>query len=896
MEEKDWIKEFRQFKYEEIKQYIDRIARKRNYDYQFIKNLDKAYIEIEFPEFEEEYSSVWENLVDHMKNIHDGNVNLDYGVIIDNSGSTNNCAIPDGNRSAWQILKKCLLEKGIYSFEEMKELEGGTLEILKRMSLNTLNNEPVKGLVMGYVQSGKTTSMESLITMAADNGWNFVIVLSGIIENLRQQSLNRLRKDIEYNANAGNIHWKFSPGLDEDISSLINNGYKIVTVCLKNSKRLEHLKKWILNQSNVALQNMKILIIDDEADQASLNTLKIEREERTKINQHISELVNNKSFGAMNYIAYTATPYGNFLNEYGVESLYPTNFIHMLPKSSQYLGPKEIFGDEEADSDEFNEGLNIKNFISEEELKIIKEIEKGEEDALPESLKRAICWFLCTVAIQRYNKEIKPVSMLIHTTSKVNAHSLFSKVVEEWLEEQIRDVEDFIDECKEVYLEEVSNFNVNDFYKIMSKYRYDVKDYPKFEEIKDILREILLVHKPSSIPINEDGYLEYHKGIHLVIDNSSVKINDENEFVRLVYPTQENSVDFATAFIIVGGNTLSRGLTIEGLTTTYFARNVSQMDTLMQMGRWFGYRLGYELLPRIWLGDDSLNKFKELTNVENALREDLKKYENGLNPSEYGPIIQSAYNVKLSITSKNKMQSATTENISYVGAKAQETLYDVNKDKARNNIEVLEEFINKLEDVRPSNSIKSNLVSKGVDFKFINDNLLSKMQFCEHSSFFNNINAFSDWVLSNPNDNYKKWNIVFAGTAHGEPWNVKNHTINKVTRTRLKTIDDYFSIGALRNTKDILSDVDVFPSEFKSEKEVIRFREKIEESQIIIYRIDKNSRVNRNTENKYNRTDLNVEEDLVGIYIFVPGESYDKYIKSVTIKIPVKIDEEKDED
>lgn len=131
----------------------------------------------------------------------------------------------------------------------------------------------------------------------------------------------------------------FSPDLKKEAAyNFLNSDKRVVTVCLKNSKRLQDLKDWVFDNSEQGLKNTKILLIDDEADQASLNTKDVNSTERSKINSLITEIINNKDVKAMNYVGYTATPYGNFLNEMAT---YPKDFIYTLPKSIKYIGVKK---------------------------------------------------------------------------------------------------------------------------------------------------------------------------------------------------------------------------------------------------------------------------------------------------------------------------------------------------------------------------------------------------------------------------------------------------------------------------------------------------------------------------------------------------------------------------
>lgn len=237
-------------------------------------------------------------------------------------------------------------------------MEDANIKILRQLSRDTHETGAVKGLVIGNVQSGKTANMAALMAMAADAGWNMFIVLSGMMENLRAQTLRRLVEDL--NSNSCSLNWEAidNPlGVETYGRRLCDKNFtkeskmRYLTVCLKNSKRLKNLIDW-LNSDECSRKEIRLLIIDDEADQASINTAT--KSQRTTINRLILNLVNNRNsrgdqaccnFQAVNYIGYTATPYANVLNEApGEESLYPSNFIATLSVSDEYFGPQQIFG------------------------------------------------------------------------------------------------------------------------------------------------------------------------------------------------------------------------------------------------------------------------------------------------------------------------------------------------------------------------------------------------------------------------------------------------------------------------------------------------------------------------------------------------------------------------
>ena len=874
----DEYNKYNRVKYEPIKKQILSLV-KNGESWEEVYDFDLHENEIEH-----KYKDIWKNLVDNVKTIIDGTI--DDETII-HKDEKNNYTVPTDVRTPWQILVKCLENKGTYSLEEISKLEKSSIKILRNLSKDTTQSGTIKGMVVGYVQSGKTTSIEGLITMAACWGWNVFIVLSGTIENLRQQGIKRLRSDIEYSKNC-NIEWHFEPNYKEDKAyELINTGKRIVVVSLKNSTRLKDLRDWLFDAGQLSMQKAKIIIIDDEADQASLNTCKINKDERSKINEIITDLIDNHNneVGAMNYVGYTATPYGNFLNE--IKSIYPKDFIYMLSKSNKYIGPQEIFGDVKADNEYKSDGLNIKRIISNDDLKIIDEIQKGENLNLPESLVNSICWFIDTLAISRFKKTKKPVSMLIHTSRNTEYHKYLSNAIGNYF--KCTSIDKIIGKCEYIYNLEIGDFKLNDFNNVMTEYSCieNVSDYPPFAKIKSYIREIL--NNPVGYTEIVDGNIHYTKGIHLVVDNCKINSElDSNINARLSYPEKEDNIDYSTGFIIVGGDTLSRGLTIEGLTTTFFTRKVGQMDTLMQMGRWFGYRIGYELLPRIWIDDDNLDKFKVLAEVEQELRDDLENYELGRDPERIGPMIMQSYNNKLLITSKSKSQSMVPVEMEmdFGGENKQTTLFDNNEEIQAENVRLTVDFLESLGEFKRAYNSKQNYLKENVDFKKI-ESFLRSFNFCKESKFFNNIDAVCDWINKVDLEDLKKWNVIVSSLEDNNTskWKFSNYEVKKVIRS--KKINekklDYFDIGVLRKSDDLISDINLKKTGIVLEtaKEKIKYRKNINVPHIIIYRINGNGSLNRKSKS---REPIKMNTDLIGISILICGKHYKDNYRKVTIK------------
>lgn len=825
-------------------------------------------------------------------------------AMIMDEGEGNEVTIPMSRQSSWQLYKNRLLSKGFKEYV-VNDLEKTTLKILKRLSKDTTEILPVKGLVIGNVQSGKTANMAALMAMAADWGWNMFIVLSGTIENLRQQTHARLCSDLFSDLkHPGNLYWTALEHLskksaygqraqDLHFEEDPQNRCRYFTVCLKNPARLRKLIQWLQSDINKQKQ-MKILVIDDESDQAGINTADISNGDRRTINRLICNLVNGKNekgqelqvkYKAMNYIGYTATPYANVLNEAGEESLYPRSFISTLGVSKEYFGPQQIFGIDGGDYD----GMDIVRTIRQQDLDEIKQIHDEASLYIPQSLKNALCWFMCGVACMRLWGHAQPISMLIHTSQKTEHHRNIADAIKNWI--RSKESEEICNMCEKVWNEETQKLT---FQKFREQYPdYDRKDkeipqYPNFSDIKEQLL-ILLKKEISNIPLGEEEELEYHEGIHLCIDNCKNNgLNEDGMYVRLAYPNSKNTPSPAPAFIVVGGATLSRGLTIEGIISTFFLRSVNQADTLMQMGRWFGYRKGYELLPRLWITAKTNDQFKFLSALDQELREEIHYMDTmGLSPAQYGPKVKNTPKYSfIRITAKNRMQSAKPTDMDFSGSFSQTYLFDNDIEKLSNNKRTAEEFITNLgepEKRKECNQHAENtMIWRNVNFSFIKE-LLINYQFQDRLMVFNDIYSVISWIENITKEGkLENWNVVVAGKINGtNKWKLPYGDITKVNRTRKADYKEekIINIGALRDPRDIIADVDLDGQSEELIDSVRNFKSKVAKEirslagldtvpQLIIYIIDKDSKVERSSES---RKDLDAVEDIVGICMNIPG-------------------------
>ncbi|WP_051348371.1 Z1 domain-containing protein [Peribacillus kribbensis] len=945
-----YINDYSSPKYDEHRMAVEKL-RKRGRDWDFIKyygKQDEEGLQNKLEQLQEDdmipedlNATIWLGIVKFLREAAEREQMIEDKIATNRILSRrqdNNLTIPGGEASSWQLYKNKLIRQG-WTEESVKDTENTTISILKKLRVET--DKPVKGLTIGHVQSGKTASMAALMAMAADWEFNLFIVLSGTIENLRKQTEDRLMSDLK---TSGNLSWErlsklsLKAGSSHKVSSLLlNKGSRerYLNVCLKNKTRLNDLILW-LKEDGKKLSQMRVLIIDDESDQGGINTNDINSlAERTALNKAIVELVNiQANDGArplsMNYVSYTATPYANFLNEASEESLYPHDFVAVLNPAKEYFGAKQIFG---LETNEYYRGLPIVREITEDDYDLVHSIHKEEDLYLPQSFEDALHWFLIATSIMRYRKYKKPISMLVHTSQKQKHHKIFAELINDYFRSTPK--VKIIKACRVLYEQEQKEFTKEDFEMDFEEYpnKDGVKDYPPFEKIEDELKR-LIRNFPSHINVLEDTKkLEYHDGLHLCIDNCANNgITEELEHVRLAYPDPKspNYPAPAPAFIVIGGSTLSRGLTIEGLVSTYFLRTTSQADTLLQMGRFFGYRKGYEMLPRIWVTADTEAKFRFLATLEEELREDIETYIlEGMGANEYGPKIKNSPKLSwVRITAKNRMQSAEEIDLDFSGTSNQTIIFDDNAVIQRQNIENTEQFLNRLGTPNETRN-KRGIYWEGVPFQTILDEFFLKFTFSEQSDF-SNMKTFFDWYQKKESEaGFTNWNVVLSGSGKLDEnvpnqWVVGGRGVGLITRTRRgSATGEKINIGVLRNPPDLYADMssetyNSIPKEYKFSKDGKEERARIEDEleeinqkqpkksvinelrkvagigltpQLLLYRINKDSKVKKeqsiNTKEANKRYDLNASEDIIGVSLFVPGYHSGK---NLATKLSIRIE------
>lgn len=517
----------------------------------------------------------------------------------------------------WPTLREYLLGVKGLSAATVRSLDEVTDRILGQLAPPQTEQFDVRGLVLGFVQSGKTSNFTAVIAKAADVGYRLVIVLSGVDNSLRRQTQMRLNRElIGYADHRAGVVRLPPTGLQwhlfttEDINGDFRPGFAnyaalqgtqpVLLVVKKNGSVLRRLHTWLDLAPESVRCTLPMLVIDDEADQASVDTrgsyqseeepLPPEYEEPAVINGLIRDLL--RKFQRCAYIAYTATPFANILIPHDTvdprvgNDLYPKDFIVDLPMPDGYFGAEALFGRLDPVSGDDVGGLAIVREVPDED------VQASLEGRLPSTLEVALLDFVLAGAAraQRGQGQL-PATMLIHTTSRIIEQNRLATQIETLFAE------------------------IRDEWRYHRQHRIHERLRERWEsEFRSVTRAS---HINRDVPFEQ---IEEHIGPFF----ESVQVREVNSATGAVLDYEREP---GLKAIAVGGNRLSRGLTLEGLLVSYFIRRSAMYDTLMQMGRWFGFRGGYEDLTRIWTTIELSGWFSDLALVEHSLREDIRIYE-----------------------------------------------------------------------------------------------------------------------------------------------------------------------------------------------------------------------------------------------------------------------------
>ncbi len=536
------------------------------------------------------------------------------------------------------------LEQGGLPADAVESIHRSTDRILRQCANPRAVGDRRKGLVIGYVQSGKTANFTGLIAKAVDEGYRIIIVLAGMYTNLRVQTQLRLQKDlgIDIVEERSGLAWqRFTSrnadmGKDSSPGVLSSTSNVALMVVKKHEMRLANVTKFLESIPEATLNRRPVMIIDDESDQATPNTLGA-KDLVSTINKRIRALWAAVPTGT--YVAYTATPFANvFIDPSDAGDLYPEDFVSVLPKPDSYMGSELFFDvDQTVDSGEDEVIHQLAHEVPEHEAQIFTPRPKKIDEFSPEmtpTLAAAIRWFILATAIRELRtSKSRDSSMLVHTSQLVRVHQQTKEVISGFISDVALDIDDQEAEFRSVY-----------------------------EAEKD---RAVSLRGSEEMP----GWAALWPAAKKVLEGVVVKIDNGASDDRLVYDP-----DSTQTVIAVGGGTLSRGLTLEGLVVSYFLRSSNTYDTLLQMGRWFGFRPGYADLVRVWMGPGLLDEYAHLATVEKQLRDEVAEMEKeGRTPREFAIKVKS-HPGRLEITSKGKMEAARLARAGLGGTRRQ-TIY-----------------------------------------------------------------------------------------------------------------------------------------------------------------------------------------------------------------------------
>ena len=547
---------------------------------------------------------------------------------------------PGADDICWPSLREYYLTEKKRPADQVDSVDDASNVVVAHTNRPDDSTFKCRGLVVGYIQSGKTTNFTAVAAKAADLGYHLVIVLSGIHNSLRKQTQNRLSTEL---TDLNSDKWLSLTTDESDFHKPTFNGEAALgegnatglMVIKKNPVVLRRLRDWLgTNVMREHLKSLRVLVIDDEADQASVGT--------ATINPLIREIL--ALMPRNTYIGYTATPFANvFIDPTESEDFYPRDFILNLPRPDGYFGPEMIFGrlDAENDSEEAA-GYDMVRLVDEGELGALRPATRKDIPSFTPTvsgvLQKAVDWYFLATAARFARGQEEHSSMLVHSHINTLVHETFRAPLETYRDDLLAKITASdpatIERLRLQWSEESSAVPAEDFQRASLG----------FDKVLEQLPEVI-------------------RRTRIVLDNYRSK--DRLDYTSATEPQ---------LVIAVGANTLSRGLTLEGLVSSVFVRTARAYDTLLQMGRWFGFRNGYEELPRIWMTEELRDQFRHLAQVEFEMRQDIDRYqEQDKTPTDVS--VRILTHPSLAITAK--MGAAKATEISFTGHTLTTRYFDV---------------------------------------------------------------------------------------------------------------------------------------------------------------------------------------------------------------------------
>lgn len=663
----------------------------------------------------------------------------------------------------WNRYRQLLASRN-FSGQVLASLDSVTDRILGLLEDPTKEGEwDRRGMVMGHVQSGKTANYTGVVCKAADAGYRVIVIIAGIHNNLRNQTQRRIDEGFIGLDSTGRLRGKvpaqnlvgvgrfdsrrqpnsfttsqrdFNKAIADGISIPLQNLVEpVVFVIKKNSSTLRNLIEWLASQNarrGTATVREPMLLVDDEADNASVN-IKHGQDEISRINGQIRKLL--ALFDRKCYIAYTATPFANiFINpdsedEMLGHDLFPRDFIVSLDPPDNYFGATRVFADEpERIVRTIDDNADL--------LPLRHRIDHRIADS-PETLDTAVRVFVLARAIRLARGQVRTHnSMLVNVSRFLNVHA------------QVR----------------------NEIHSLVERIRASVRVNaglapPRAMADPQIaaLRQAFRDHYEDTCckPWNEvQGYL--HESASAI---NVVEVNGQSPG-SLDYLEHERK---GLNVIAVGGLSLSRGLTLEGLVVSYFLRNSMMYDTLLQMGRWFGYRQGYEDLCRVWMPEEAQGWYTHIADSIEELRDEVARMQSAnATPKDFGLKVRS-HPDRLVVTARNKMGSGRPLRVliglanSFVETailRRDESSLEANRQAAISLAESLRRCGLSPED---GVSITGGRFVRGVPVSVV-DAFLMAFRNCEGSPT-TETEPVRNYIRARQADELSEWDVLFAGVS-----------------------------------------------------------------------------------------------------------------------------------
>ncbi|MFJ6945546.1 Z1 domain-containing protein [Streptomyces wuyuanensis] len=722
----------------------------------------------------------------------------------------------------------------------LKDLDDASTRIVSRLRHPKEPSFATRGLVVAYPQAGTITNIAAVIAKAADRGYRLFIVLTGPHNALRQQTQVRLTHQL---IRPHPARWMELTTSSQDFRPLPFSPERMLQategpalgVVKKNATVLRKLTDWLTAASSL-LHDYPTLIIDAEADLPSVAS--------TSLTPRISTLLSVLPRSA--YLGYTRTPLANLLIEPAADDLFPHDFIATLPQPpAHYTGPEVLFGNAAQapeETDRIDDGYDMIRSIPDEDVPQLRPASRAQVEGfaptLPDSLRRAVEYFFLVAAARKVRGGgSSHNTMLIHTSVNTTVHTSFLVPLEALRAHIARQLSSptFLAYLRHLWHQETRHVAASDF------------------DQQPVLFDELLPHLPTVV-----------HGCRIITDN----------------PSSSDQLDYAAdplTALIVGGTTLARGLALDGLSVGYFVPAVSPYDTLQQMNRWFGFRAGYQDLPRIWMTEELATWWREVVAVESELRQQLQRADvEAISPRHLALRVRS--HPKLRIIKAAK-QGQSLPFVSYGGQRVQTRYFHTNAAWLRGNLAAASSLVTAC-------SLHASHIHGGPDlgrYVFFNVpaqlaiDFLTRYRFHERSSDADPY-LLVDYIQKRITraSSLTRWNVALLGKPSESPDDTltlaEGITVGRIIRSRLATAapedSDTADIKTLMSRRDAAIDL---PGDINhlNETEIRHARRTHmpDTGLLALYPIDKTS---ASPLARQTRSPLNAEEHVIGVGLVFP--------------------------